>query len=177
MLTILKMIGVVLLADFVTGLVHWLEDVYAKPGMPLVHQIAVDNELHHTKPRAFLEKNWWQSCWDVALVALLLIIVTWYFDLLSWEIALFAVLVTNGNQIHKWSHQTKKENGRLVTFLQNMHLIQNAKHHARHHTGLKNTHYCVITPLLNPVLENLSFWRFLEDMNRKLFSPLPSRLQ
>ncbi|MBC7779749.1 MAG: hypothetical protein H7125_06525 [Proteobacteria bacterium] len=43
-----------------------------------------------------------------------------------------------------------------------MHLLQTPREHARHHQGDKNTHYCTVTNLLNPVLEHLRFWRTLE---------------
>lgn len=164
MLIAAKAFLVVLLADFVSGFIHWLEDVYAKPGMPLIHQIAVDNQLHHSRPRDFLKKNWWQSSWDIALVSFILVAVAWWFDALGWEIVLFAVLSTNANQIHKWSHQNSAEKPALVKWLQDKQIMQGPRQHSKHHTGEKNTHYCVMTNLLNPVLETVNFWRGLEQV-------------
>lgn len=162
MLAIVKLFFTVILADFFSGLIHWLEDVYAKPGMPLVHRIAVENELHHEQPRAFLSKNWWQSSWDSMLAATALLAGAWSVGLLSWPLVLFAVITANANQIHKWTHQNSKEKPTLVTWLQKCHILQTCRHHAKHHSGAKNTHYCVVTNLLNPVLEKLKFWRGLE---------------
>ncbi len=172
MLIAAKAFLVVLLADFVSGFIHWLEDVYAKPGMPFVHQITVDNELHHTRPREFLKKNWWQSSWDIALAATLLVLGAWALDMLTWQLVLFAVLVANGNQMHKWSHQNRHENPKIVTYLQKAYVLQTVKHHGKHHSGAKNTHYCVITNFLNPVLEKVNFWRGLEQMNRSVYMSL-----
>lgn len=168
MLTIVKLFFTVMLADFFSGLIHWLEDIYAKPGMPWVHRIAIENALHHEQPRAFLKKNWWQSSWDSVLAAIVLLAGTWYFGIFSWYLVLFAVLAANANQIHKWTHQNVQEKPKLVTSLQKYHLLQTCRHHAKHHTGEKNTHYCVITNLLNPVLERLNFWRHLENIIARL---------
>lgn len=172
MFTITKVFSVIILSDFVSGFFHWLEDIYAKPGMPIIHQIAVDNELHHSRPREFLKNSWLQSSWDVGLVSLLVIAVAWWTNTLTWPVVLFAFLATNANQIHKWSHQNSKENNAVVRFLQKTYLLQTPRHHAKHHSGEKNTHYCVITNILNPVLEKVSFWRNLERLIAKC---LPSK--
>ena len=60
------------------------------------------------------------------------------------------------------------ENGRLVTWMQKLKLIQTQ--HARHHSGAKDSHYCSITNFLNPLLEELEFWKGLERINEKLFA-------
>lgn len=170
MLIAFKVALVMLFTDFVSGLIHWLEDVYAKPGMLFISKIAEENELHHTRPREFLKKNWWQSSWDIVLAVLILIVTTWWFKALTWEIVLFSILITNANQIHKWAHKTKTENNMVVTFLQKIHVLQSVKHHGKHHSGEKNSHYCVMTPFVNPVLERINFWRGLERLNSKVFS-------
>jgi len=169
MFIVIKSFLVVLFADFVSGFFHWLEDVYAKPGMPFIHQIAVNNELHHTKPRAFLQNNWWQSSWDVAIASSLLVMAAWWAGILSWEIVLFAVLSANANQIHKWTHQNSKEKPAVISWLQQHKIIQTPREHAKHHSGEKNSHYCVMTNVLNPLLEKVSFWRHLEQFNHRLF--------
>jgi plasmanylethanolamine desaturase len=169
MLLITKLFSVLVLSDFVSGFIHWLEDVYAKPGMPIVSKIAEDNQLHHTKPRAFLDKNWFQSSWDALLASGIVLAIAWWFNALSWPVILFAILVSNANQVHKWAHMNKQEKGGLVTLLQTMHVLQSAREHAKHHTGDKNTHYCVMTNLVNPALEKVQFWRRLEWFNETVF--------
>jgi hypothetical protein len=54
-----EVVLVVLLADFVSGFVHWAEDAYARPDMPWFKKIAEENLLHHQRPRDFLRKTWW----------------------------------------------------------------------------------------------------------------------
>jgi hypothetical protein len=54
---LLKLLVIILLADFISGFVHWLEDAYARPEMPWVGGIARENLLHHDKPRDFLKSH------------------------------------------------------------------------------------------------------------------------
>ena len=74
---------------------------------------------------------------------------------------------TNANEFHKWEHRTRKENGHVISFLQDIHLLQTSKHHALHHTDPKNSHYCTITNVLNPVLDRIHFWDGLERILAK----------
>lgn len=158
----------VLAADLVGGIVHWFEDTYVHSEMPVVGkllgQVAEDNRLHHTRPRAFLSKTWWQSSWDITLLAALVLFGAWYIHHLTLAVWVFAVTVANANQIHKWSHQNPQEKGRLVHALQKMKVLQTVREHGKHHTGSKDSHYCVITNVLNPVLEKIYFWRGLEKV-------------
>ena len=50
----------------------------------------------------------------------------------------------------------------LISFLQDINILQTSRHHALHHTDPKNSHYCTITNYLNPVLDTLRFWDGLE---------------
>ena len=113
-----------LLADLVSGLVHWFEDAYVHADMPLLGKwlagVAEDNRLHHHKPRAFLTKTWWQSSWDLVLLSAVLVVIAWCCGWLTWHVWLFALLGANANEFHKWEHRTRKENGRLISFLQDI---------------------------------------------------------
>jgi plasmanylethanolamine desaturase len=168
-----QFIGTVLLADFVSGMVHWLEDAYARPNMRWFRHIAEENLVHHAKPREFLKKNWWQSSWDLALAATVVVATASWFDMLTWHVWLFAILVANANQIHKWAHSNGAEKGRVVVALQKLYVLQTPRHHARHHSGEKNSHYCVITNFLNPILEEVDFWKRVERFNLKAFGLAP----
>jgi ubiquitin-conjugating enzyme E2 variant len=152
----------VLLADLVSGFVHWAEDAYARPGTPLLGRLARDNLRHHWRPREFLQKSWLESSWDLLLGGALVVAACAAAGVLTWHVALFALLVANANQIHKWAHMNRAEAPRLVHWLQRLHLLQTPRHHGRHHAGTRTTHYCVITNFLNPLLEEVAFWARLE---------------
>ena len=160
---LIKFIVTVFAADFVAGFIHWLEDAYVREDTPLIGKyVARPNIVHHHYPRFMTRHNWWQTSADLAIVSAVLVGVAWCFGLLTWEVCLFAILSANANEFHKWEHRTRKENGWLISFLQDMRILQTAKHHARHHTDPKNSHYCTITNFLNPVLDGLRFWDGLE---------------
>jgi ubiquitin-conjugating enzyme E2 variant len=84
-------------------------------------------------------------------------------------VALAVLLGVNANQVHKWSHRTRHENGRFVALLQQARLIQSPSHHQRHHIHGKDSHYCVLTDFLNPILDRTGFWRGLESVIDRVF--------
>jgi plasmanylethanolamine desaturase len=160
---LIKFLVTVSAADFVAGFIHWLEDAYVREDQPLIGKyIARPNIVHHHYPRFMTRHNWWQTSFDLVIVSAILVGVAWCFGLFTWEVCLFAILSANANEFHKWEHRTRKENGRLISFLQDIRILQTAKHHARHHTDPKNSHYCTITNWLNPVLDGMRFWDGLE---------------
>lgn len=159
---LIKFLFTVFMADFISGLVHWLEDAYARPDMKVVGRIAEENLRHHARPREFLKKSWWESSSDLLLIGLVVILTSLLTHTFSLWLLFFVLLTINANQIHKWAHQGPRENPRIVTWLQRHHLLQTPREHAKHHSGEKNTHYCVMTNYLNPVLERMGFWKGLE---------------
>ena len=151
-------------ADVVSGVVHWVEDAYARPGAPVLGPVAEANLRHHWRPREFLQKSWWSSSWDLLLASAAVVAMAAAFDVLSWHVVLFALLVANANQIHKWTHMNRAEMPVVVHWLQKALLLQTPRHHAHHHGRARNTHYCVITNFVNPLLEELTFWSRLERL-------------
>ena len=163
LLFLLKFVATVLAADFVAGMVHWLEDAYVREDTPLIGKyVARPNIVHHHYPRYMIRHTWWQTSFDLVRMSVAMVMGAWFAGLLSWEVWLFAILSANANEFHKWEHRTRKENGPIISFLQDIQVLQTAKHHARHHTDPKNSHYCTITNFLNPVLDGMNFWNGLE---------------
>lgn len=150
-------------AEFAAGLVHWFEDAYIRDHTPLVGRwIGRPNTVHHHYPRYMTRHTWWQASRELVAISAALVVFAWLFGCLTWQVWLFAVLAANANEFHKWEHRTRKENGRLISFLQDVKILQSARHHALHHTDPKNSHYCTITPFLNPILDALHIWDGLE---------------
>jgi plasmanylethanolamine desaturase len=164
----IEFIVTVLAADLAAGFIHWVEDAYVREDWPVVGRlIARPNILHHHLPRHFTRKTWLESCWDQLLIAGLLVWVAGLLGWLTWHVFLFALLVGNANEIHKWAHRSRRENGPVISLLHDLRLLQTPRHHARHHTDPKDSHYCVITDFLNPPLERIRFWTRLEVLVRK----------
>lgn len=156
-------IGAVLAADFAAGFVHWVEDAYVREDTPLVgRRIGRPNVIHHHFPRYMTRNNWWQSSWDLCLGAAGVVVGARLMGKLTWPVWLFALVSANANEIHKWSHRTRRENGRFISFLQDIRLLQTPQHHVIHHTNPKEVHYCPVTNFVNPLLDRIHFWSALE---------------
>jgi ubiquitin-conjugating enzyme E2 variant len=109
------------------------------------------------------------SCWDLWVLSAWVIVIAWGLDRLTPAVWLFSILAGNANQIHKWAHRSRRENGPWINLLHDLRILQGPKHHAIHHTDPKSTHYCVITEFLNPFLERIRFWTRLECWLWKAF--------
>ena len=158
-------LGVVILADFAAGVVHWLEDAYGSEDTPVVGALLIrPNIVHHHCPRYFTRLSWWQSSWDLLLLGALIIGGAAWADVLTWHVWLFVLLSVNANQVHKWSHMSRSEVGPVVAKLQDWRILLTPRQHAVHHTDPKNTYYCPITNLVNPALEAVRFWDCLESV-------------
>lgn len=73
---LLKFIGTVLAADFIAGMIHWLEDAYVREDTPIIGKyVARPNIVHHHYPRYMVRHNWWQTSCDLVVVSALLIVV------------------------------------------------------------------------------------------------------
>ena len=154
---------VILLLDFVSGIVHWAMDSYGHPDSPVMGRIYIGpNIRHHRYPREFMARTYLQSSWDLLLIGALILAAAWALGRVPWEVWLFVAMGSNAILFHKWMHRTRRENGPIISLLHDLRLIQTPRHHARHHSGAKDTNYCVITVALNPLLDAMGFWRFLE---------------
>ena len=162
---VLDIILVILLADFVSGVFHWAEDAYGRPEWPLTGRLITQpNIRHHFQPTYFTRHSWLKSAQVLLVFGAAILASAWALGLLTWQVLLFVAIGVNANEIHKWNHLPRSRRHSLVVFLQRIRLLQHSGHHARHHRGGKDTHYCVITNLVNPVLEAIDFWRRVERL-------------
>jgi ubiquitin-conjugating enzyme E2 variant len=159
----LQAAGVILAADLSAGLIHWIEDAYIREHTPLIGKwIGRPNTIHHHLPRRMTRNSWLQSNWDQLLAVSLILIGAALAGRLSWQLWLFSLVAGNANEVHKWSHRTRKENGWLISKLQDLRILQTPHHHAIHHTNPKEVRYCPVTNVVNPVLDTLGIWAGLE---------------
>ena len=164
-----KILATWLVVDAISGFVHWLEDTYGHPSFPFVgRRITRPNLLHHFKPRAFITNSWYTSSQLLLVSCAAALVIAWAIGRLSPMVVLAAGLAVNANQVHKWSHRSPEENGRLITLAQRAGVLQSSRHHRRHHAGDKNSNYCVMTGLLNPILDGCRVWRGLEWLLSRL---------
>ncbi len=170
-----QILGGLFLADFITGVFHWLEDRYGKPHWPIIGGIIAANQEHHYRPRAFLAGHFLQRNGTVFILGAIFLAGFWAFGLLNLLTGSAIVFGVLANEIHRLAHRSPKENGRLITLIQKTGLMQSFKHHARHHRAGKDTHYCVMTNYLNPLLERARFFRVLETLTFTICGVMPRR--
>ena len=176
-------ISAILTADLGTGIMHWFEDSYLSPqittGIGMVDEylqgVAKDNDRHHIDPCSMLKFNYLEnlSTSIPPIIGVGCVVAFGYrigmvTDLLWWGITL--CLGGAGNIIHRFAHTPGPE---WIQTLQRFGLLQSIAQHKHHHytsLGKKTskdeplTDYCVITTVLNPVLDNYKIWRKLENL-------------
>lgn len=158
----LEVVASFLLADFLSGFAHWLEDSYFTPSTPLLGPTIKKNSLHHDRPEVFTHNPWHVTIRSSVICSIVLGASLMSAGLLTrtWLSAL--CLAAFANQAHKWSHLRSSAVPRVVRWLQSARVLQTSSHHGHHHAEDKNTRYCVITNAVNPVLDGVRFWRVLE---------------
>ena len=163
LLVIAKICCMYLLADFVAGLFHWWEDAYGNPTWPIIGKTIIQPNLeHHRRPRKFLVGSYWNRINSTVIGVVLVSVIVYLCGYFSWQFAVFALFLTQSNEIHAISHRSDKENGKFLCFLQKTGILQRRSTHGHHHSRPYNSCYCVMTEYLNPVLDRIRFWDRLE---------------
>lgn len=157
---LIKILSVILLTDFVTGIMHFWMDQYGREDMPFVGKHVVEiNIVHHRDPRHMTLLGYWKLTYTSWMFGGILLLLEWLIlGGVGWGGIFLVVYGSQANLIHKWAHQTPQENGKIVTWLQNMHLIQSPPHHGVHHKAPFDMQFCILTDWLNPILEKTHFW-------------------
>lgn len=164
-----------LLADFVSGLLHWMEDRYGGPNWPVIGPIIRSTIRHHHRPRRMVGVGFMRRNGPTAGIALGFLVFFALIGALN-PITITAVLAgAMANEFHNWAHRKESENGPIITALQRCGLIVSPMAHAAHHRGFKNTNYCAVNGWMNPVLEHIRFWRRLEAVIRVVTRYRPRR--
>jgi ubiquitin-conjugating enzyme E2 variant len=157
-----KVLGGLWFADFISGVIHWLEDRYGNPEWPVIGHTIRENQQHHFTPRSFLKGTLWTRNREVLAIGAAFLGAFWAFDVLNAFTVSAVIFGVMSNEVHASAHRSPQENGRLITALQKTGLLQSHRHHAAHHRKGKDTHFCVLTNHVNPVLERVRFFQTLE---------------
>lgn len=166
-LTILAcMVAGYLLADLLSGLVHWAFDRLGSETTPFVGPRFVRPfREHHAFPEAILSHGFLETNGNTCLAAIpvLLVVRLLRCDLDAPGQTAILGLVTfttafalGTNQFHKWAHARSARGS--VAWLQASRLILSPAHHERHHTAPFDSHYCITTGWMNGVTSRLWIW-------------------
>lgn len=171
---ILQVLLGILIADLISGIVHWFEDTYGNPTWPIVGPtIILPNILHHDLPLKFTEASFFKRNRGVFAVTL---VFGGAFALLGWlNVVTVTALIVGAfaNEVHRWAHLKPEQLPRLVRALQQAKILQTPQHHWAHHRRGYNTHYCTITNMVNPTLDGLRVFRIIEGVLEGIFGIRP----
>jgi ubiquitin-conjugating enzyme E2 variant len=166
--TILQILLGWLLADFLTGVMHWLEDRFG-PGRehwPIIGPLVfAPNRLHHADPVAFTRQGFITRNWTTwAIVFAWALPMLWMFGPAAWLLA--AILGgAMANEIHACAHRRTILPAWAQMPLGLLHrtgMLQSPAMHAEHHVPPYRRRYCTLTDWLNPLLDTVKFWSFVE---------------
>lgn len=155
---IFYILAAIFIADLLTGIFHWWEDRYGDPDWFILGDLIVKpNILHHKDPSVFTRGNYWKRNWTTLTPSLLIAIIAFYYQL--YFLSLIFIIASQSNEVHCWEHI--KPNKAVLLF-QKYKILQNKKTHALHHKRPYDTNYCVMTMMVNPLLNRINFWYYLE---------------
>jgi plasmanylethanolamine desaturase len=168
-----------LLADFLSGLLHWAADTWGRIDMPLVgRRLLHPFRVHHVNPRDILGRGFLDLNGDVATVCLpVLALALWLpLDATGSQAAVVLLTAIAGfalptNQIHQWAHMPRPP--RPVRWLQAARLVLTRRGHARHHANPAGGHYCITTGWCNRALTATGFYQMLERLVTRISGTLP----
>ncbi|EDO41601.1 predicted protein, partial [Nematostella vectensis] len=178
-------VGGMVVADFMSGLVHWAADTWGSVDIPIFGKAFIRPfREHHVDPTAITRHDLIETNGDNCLLTLpVLSVVTakyficdqntissWYaLDCFLFSLGFFVMLT---NQIHKWSH-TYFGLPWWVEKLQSWHIILPKLHHRIHHVAPHETYFCITTGWLDYPLELIRFWPALEYLIEKITGHKP----
>jgi len=166
MLLLFQILIAWLLADWLTGAVHWFEDRYMdKLSLNFLDSIAKENDLHHKKPTAMLMSSGWTNMKSAAAVGWPVAFLLWAIGapLWVWLVPFFASF---GNLVHRWGHTPREHLPRWIRGMQEFGLFISQHHHDLHHRSMKQLvpkhlagyKFCPMSDLMNPILDATRFW-------------------
>lgn len=168
-----------LLADLVSGLIHWTGDTWFREQTPIIGRSFIHPfREHHRDPLAITRHGFLEVNGSNCLALLPLLLPTFALGAghapgapipaacfqgtaLFFSLATFAT-----NQFHKWAHEPGPV-PRMVRLLQRSSLILSPAHHQAHHRAPHRQAYCVTVGWVNPLLDRLQLFDRLERSIRR----------
>ena len=157
-----------ILADFLSGFVHFLGDTFGSPTTPIIGPAFVfPFREHHKEPEAithhdFIETNGHNCLVSIPVMMIMAHVLVKYAVVsalagFAFATSFFLILgVFLTNQFHKWAHM--KNVSAFIRFLQRTRLILSPAHHKIHHTSPYTRYFCITTGWLNFVLDRTQFF-------------------
>lgn len=156
---VISVFGGLLLADFASGLIHWLIDRYIPGDAPLIgrHFVGLIHE-HHERPHAMFQLSLIRNNAGFVILVGSVFAVFWALHWLNTVTITAFVFGALANQVHGWAHRRPKYFAGPVRALQGIGMLQSPRHHGQHHGPSPTACYCLITNWVNPVVDRIGLW-------------------
>lgn len=172
--TIAVVLGIAAI-DLLTGMVHWACDRFGDATTPIVGPLLIRAfREHHLDPGKMVDHDSIETNGEPCfLSALALVVLALLAPGVESSVGAAAVtfvwtMATAGawaNQVHKWAHMADPP--RLASSLQRVGLALRPDEHACHHLAPYDSGYCISTGWMNPLLDRLGLWSWLERSLRR----------
>lgn len=161
--------------DLLTGVVHWACDRFGDASTPLLGPLLIRAfREHHAHPRQMVEHDWIETNGEPCFLSALALTVLAFVApgvqsgvgaalvTIVWTMAAFG---SWANQVHKWAHMSRAP--RWARLLQRAGLALRPNEHACHHQAAHDSGYCISTGWMNPLMDRLGLWSWLERSLRR----------
>jgi sterol desaturase/sphingolipid hydroxylase (fatty acid hydroxylase superfamily) len=170
-----------LLADVVSGVVHWFCDTFFHDDTPLIGSAFIHPfREHHADPLAITRHGFFEVNGNTCLALLPVVAAVLLLGRpdqdevvpapFAQSVALaFAVATFATNQFHKWAHQEHPV--AAVRWLQSTGLILTPAHHRIHHSHAYRQAFCITAGWLDPLLDRVRLFERIEHAVRRWSPP------
>ena len=155
-----------LLADLLTGFVHWFCDTFFDETTPGVGPGLIGPfREHHRDPLLMTRHSFLELTGSsFRAMAPLLTVFVWRGAWLPLPVIAFVFALAAGavvtNLLHRWAHDPAPPP--FAKVLHRLGVVLTPSRHARHHAPPYAAGYCVTTGWMNPLCERLGIWRRAE---------------
>ena len=162
-----------LLADFVSGWMHWFCDTFFEEVSPVIGPLIIQPfREHHRDPLAMTRHGFLELNGNTCLVLSPVLAAFFWLDLTHWldsfvifvssTLLFFAASVFGTNLFHRAAHEPVP--AFWVQGLQECGVILSPRKHHLHHQAPHRSAYCVTSGWLNPILDGMNFFSFCERL-------------
>jgi ubiquitin-conjugating enzyme E2 variant len=157
-----------LLADVLSGIIHWAGDRLGSERTFLLgpHVVRPFRE-HHSDPRAITRHGFIETNGNNCMGASMLLALGFVLPVqdaggvfVQVTLVVMCLAIFGTNQFHKWSHLPRVPP--WIALLQHWHFILPPAHHDVHHAAPHDRYYCITTGWMNEPLRRVRFFEALE---------------
>lgn len=148
------------IADFMSGLIHWLADHYGDRNMPILGRLFIGPfRDHHDDPEALLRQDWIELLEGSAFLGLPLSVALFLMHVSGSPLLPSVVVITLtlvpifgafAVAAHRWAHAASVPIPAKV--LHAAGLLIKPHSHTIHHRGDHTSHFCILSGWCNPFL-------------------------